>query len=103
MTRGAAVDRGTAGAILIARDVRGELKRATRGDELARVVALVGTKGNPPAAGQRGLQHRACAIALGVAVSRCDPKLDQQTVAVLHQGVGRVTRSASFASGSVVD
>src|SRR5690242_4896419 len=42
MTRGAAVERGAAGATLIARDVRGDLERAAGCDELRSVVALVG-------------------------------------------------------------
>jgi hypothetical protein len=47
MTRGAAVECGAAGATLIARDVRGNLERAARRDELSGVVALVGSKRNP--------------------------------------------------------
>jgi len=37
MTRGAAVERGTTGATLIARDVRGDLERAAGRDELSSV------------------------------------------------------------------
>jgi hypothetical protein len=92
MPRGATVERGTTGATFIARDVRGDLERAARGHELSRVVALVGTEGYPPAPRQRGLQHRACAFALCVAVSRFDRELDKEAVAVLHQRVGRVTQ-----------
>ena len=43
MTRGAAVERGTAGTTLIARDVWGDLERAAGRDELSSVVALVST------------------------------------------------------------
>src|ERR1019366_6748016 len=92
MARSAAVERGAAGATLIARDVWGDLERAARRDELSRVVALVGAQCNPSAARHRGLQHRPGAVALGVAVSRFDRELDQETVAVLHQRVGRVTQ-----------
>src|ERR1700676_5296395 len=42
MTRGAAVERGTAGTTLIARDVWSDLERAAGRDELGSVVALVG-------------------------------------------------------------
>ena len=50
MTRGAAVECGAAGATIIARDVRGDLERAARRDELPGVITLVGPKRNPPAA-----------------------------------------------------
>ena len=48
MPRGAAVERGTPGATLIARDGRGDLERAAGRDELSSVVALVGTECYPP-------------------------------------------------------
>src|SRR5579872_987599 len=47
MTGSAAVECGAAGATLIAREVRGDLECAARGDELGSVVALVGPEGNP--------------------------------------------------------
>src|SRR5260370_42123464 len=72
MSRGAAIERGAASATLIARDVRSDLERAAGGDDLRRVVALVGTQCNPAAARQLGFQHRPGAFALGVAVSRFD-------------------------------
>ena len=46
MSRGAEIERGAASATLIARDVRSDLERAARGDELRRVAALVGTQCN---------------------------------------------------------
>src|SRR6202171_3977582 len=92
MTRGAAVERRAPSAPLLARAVRGDLERAACGHELTSVVALVGPEGNPPAARQLRLQHRPGAFALGVAVGRLDRELDQETVAVLHQGIGRVTQ-----------
>jgi hypothetical protein len=78
MTRGAAVKCGAAGATLIARDVRGDLERAARRDELPGVITLVGPKCNPPAARQLRLQHRPGAFALGVAVSRFDRELHRR-------------------------
>ena len=92
MTRGAAVECGAAGATLVARDVRGDLEPAARSDELGSVVAFVGSQCTPPAARQRSLQHRPRAFALGVTVGWFDRELDQETVAVLHQRVGRVTQ-----------
>src|SRR5216683_5037273 len=94
MTRGAAAERGAAGATLIARDVRGDLERAARRDELARVVTLVGTECNPAAARHRGLQHRAGAGALGVAVGGFNRELDQETVVRSEERrVGKECRS----------
>ena len=75
MTRGAAFECGAAGATLIAGDVRSDLERAARCDELGRVLALSAHSvirrlpGNAVSSNRARLRERVEWLKLGSAIS----------------------------------
>src|SRR5439155_17384 len=106
---GPAVDR--AGAVRgVLRHVRGHAEQPDGGDEVPRVVPLVGSEGDPPRRrqGSEQLQRRG---PLGVAAGGDDAAADGETIAVLHHHVAGIAElgfvpwplRASRASGSVVE
>ena len=92
MTRGTRIERRASRPCEILCDMRGDLEFPTRGDELAGVITFVAAQGDSTAAGQAFVGHRDRRTPLGSAVGRLDLKIDQQAVAVLRQGVGRIVK-----------
>jgi hypothetical protein len=75
MTDGARIQRRASWPQEIPRDVRGDVERSAGGNEVARVVTLVGTQGDAPATGQALIGHRERRALLGGGLQFADAAL----------------------------
>src|SRR5262249_31039983 len=97
VTRGARVERRASGPPEILRHMGGNLEFPTRCDEIAGVITFVPAQGDSAAPSQAFISHRDRRTALGSAVRRLDLNIDEQAVAVLSQGIGRIAKLGLFA------
>jgi len=81
------IDRRASVASDMLRDVRHDVQRATTGDEVARVVALVGAKRDLGRSVDSVGKHLQRDLTLGIASGFGDAKIAEQTVPIFHQGM----------------
>jgi hypothetical protein len=89
---GAYVQCGASRPPIILRHVRRDVERTAGRDEVAGVITLVATQGDPATAHQPFVGHCDCRPPFGQAVCRLHLKVNQRGVAVLHQRVGRIAQ-----------
>src|SRR6516165_12292500 len=75
-THGACVERRTARAGMILRDVRSDPQRPARGNEIAGIITLVTAQSDAPAARQAFIRHRDRCAPLGSAIGRLDLEVE---------------------------
>lgn len=102
MARGATIDGRAALALRVLGHMGRDLQPAQIADELLGIVALVGTQRDALFACHIG-DHLRGGFALSRAVGLGDHRLDDQAVAILHQGMAEIAHACLFAFALFVE